>query len=705
MSNITDIKSVLTQKGLDTFCHKYHIPNDVHPQLPSPNQTIHKIPTGKIGVYTIFFEYAKFRLPLSNFLVNVLRHYRINLSQLSVITATKVSYFEILCCVHSIEPTVWYKDPTKVKVGEKERTKGEAKLLDSTVGRVVPLLPVSPAHAESELEASVDRLFDEGGSADQGDSAAGGGQDAETELVMRVKIINAENVIAERPRRPRKKWQAVTDASGSSHPPKKLKGDHRSFSGPATSGKSPSVLKKLLASSILNVESGVEAVATLPLVTSFVSAMPERESGAPTNSITGLNLRSIGPFESFVISSDSSHHFSTNTTEAGIDSFIRSVAPPSVMTKVVITTNIASIPSVPALETGTKVISPVHAAMFHDSDSTGTVRPDAASSSHNVSNDTLLDDHDASWEFIKHLAPLYYLLKSVRWIITICLRRKRLESECEKQADLLKARDAEVESLKAQLLLKETKDVEVAHLRAQNSVDGKVTKLQSLISAKDLELKDLNVVVYSLKSQNDGLVDQVHALETTCSSLRDQVSGYERLKEQIEEFQDAHMRIVNDKVAKLDADLLETALHLEEKFYPHLLNTIYAGGSAISRTIKKGMQDGLSADIDHEKADQVVLGETSLSLAISVAHSRVERIRENVAVQRVPTAIVSKTTLSITFAFASSVRPITMDDYEIVNVDGQEDSQGNGQGNVASFPIVEFEKEELDTTPERDLPS
>ncbi|GJX80888.1 gypsy type transposase [Tanacetum coccineum] len=354
----TYIKSVLTQKGLDTFCHKYHIPNDVHPQLPSPNQTIHEMPTGKIGVYTIFFEYAKFRLPLSNFLVNVLRHYRINLSQFSVITATKVSYFEILCCVHSIEPTVWYKDPTKVKVGEKERTKGEAKLLDSTVGRVVPLLPVSPAHAESELEASVDRLFDEGGSADQGDSAAGGGQDAETELVMRVKIINAENVIAERPRRPRKKWQAVTDASGSSHPPKKLKGDHRSL---------------LALSAVPH---------PLPLVTSFVSAMPERESGAPTNSIIGLNLRSIGPFESFVISSDSSHHFSTNTTEAGIDSFIRSVAPPSVMTKVVITTNIASIPSVPALETGTKVISPVHAAMFHDSDSTGTVRPDAASSSH-----------------------------------------------------------------------------------------------------------------------------------------------------------------------------------------------------------------------------------------------------------------------------------------------------------------------------------
>nr|GFB52128.1 reverse transcriptase domain-containing protein [Tanacetum cinerariifolium] len=37
-------------------------------------------------------------------------------------------------------------DPTKVKVGERECAKEEARILDSTVGRVVPLLPVSSAH-------------------------------------------------------------------------------------------------------------------------------------------------------------------------------------------------------------------------------------------------------------------------------------------------------------------------------------------------------------------------------------------------------------------------------------------------------------------------------------------------------------------------------------------------------------------------------
>ncbi|GKA20538.1 hypothetical protein Tco_0700527 [Tanacetum coccineum] len=51
LGSITDIKYVLTQKNLDIFCQNFHIPDEVHPQLPSPNQTMHEMPTGKIGVY------------------------------------------------------------------------------------------------------------------------------------------------------------------------------------------------------------------------------------------------------------------------------------------------------------------------------------------------------------------------------------------------------------------------------------------------------------------------------------------------------------------------------------------------------------------------------------------------------------------------------------------------------------------------------
>ncbi|GJX07024.1 hypothetical protein Tco_0194956 [Tanacetum coccineum] len=546
-------------------------------------------------------------------------------------------------------------DPTKVKVGERER-------------------------AEGKQNFWIPPLSDEGGSANQGDSIAGGGQDAETELVTGVKIIDAENVIAERPRRPHKKRQAVTDASGSSYPPKKLMGDHISFSETAT-----------------------------------------HESGAPTDSITGLNLCTIGPSKRFVISSDSSHHSSTNAAEAVIDSFIRFFHVPERAFNGI---------------SGEITLRSLHGFLFYSE-----------------------YYHHLFTEFNVGTARQACLNVEVRMRTEYCLsKRKRLESECEKQANLQKARDAEVESLKAQLLLKETEAAKrnVALESEKNSVDGKVIELQSSISAKDLELKDLNV------------------------------------DEQIEEFQDAQISIVNDKVAKLDADLLEMALHLEENFYPHLLNTISgqrwlltrniklvvvkclnsqeyltALGSAISRAIEKEIHDGLSASINHKKAgrglEDVVaynsaaeadynsalqrLSEVDFPLLVELsAHKDVSTVdimnllcleslladapgmsdlqpdieQLTLPIHRpedqvvlgaastfdsMPAAIVSTTALSTTFASASSVPPITTDDYEIVNVDGSEDSQGNGQGNVASFPTVEFEKEELDTTPERDLPS
>ncbi|GJX27220.1 transposase, MuDR, MULE transposase domain protein [Tanacetum coccineum] len=124
-------------------------------------------------------------------------------------------------------------DPMKVRVGERQRAEDEPKLLDTTVGRVVPLLPIAPVHAESELDVSVDRLFDEGGSgnlAEQGDSTSGG-NGVGISLVSEV----AETIV----------------------------------------------------------EDG-EPIPTLPFVTSSVSATPEREDEVHTDSATGLNLRTIG---------------------------------------------------------------------------------------------------------------------------------------------------------------------------------------------------------------------------------------------------------------------------------------------------------------------------------------------------------------------------------------------------------------------------
>ncbi|GKF81523.1 hypothetical protein Tco_0240125, partial [Tanacetum coccineum] len=78
-----------------------------------------------------------------------------------------------------------------------------------------------------------------------------------------------------------------------------------------------------------------------------------------------------------------------------------------------------------------------------------------------------------------------------------------------------------------------------------------------------------------------------------------------------------------------------------------------------------GMSD-LQQNVDqlmlpvHRSEDQVVLGETSLSFAlIGISES-------------VPVTNVTTTALSTIFASASSVPPITIEDYEIVGADGPE---------------------------------
>ncbi|GKD94684.1 hypothetical protein Tco_1374521, partial [Tanacetum coccineum] len=126
-------------------------------------------------------------------------------------------------------------DPSKVRIGERQRGEDELQLLDTTVGRVVPLLPVAPARSDSELEASVDRLFDKGGSGthvDQGDSAGGvGEQGADIQLVTKTADIVAEDVIPLQPRRHKKRKTIVANAGEPLHPPKRLRGDRETLRG------------------------------------------------------------------------------------------------------------------------------------------------------------------------------------------------------------------------------------------------------------------------------------------------------------------------------------------------------------------------------------------------------------------------------------------------------------------------------------------
>ncbi|GJV58195.1 hypothetical protein Tco_1459200 [Tanacetum coccineum] len=200
------------------------------------------------------------------------------------------------------------------------------------------LLPIAPDRAESELDASVERLFDKGGSGNQtkqGDSA-GGGKDADIEPVVESADTIVEDVAPVQPKRQGKRnlWLWML---------------------------------RLLVGAVLNAEVGVAAIPTLPFMTAFVSTTPEREGRDHTDSVTGLNLRTIGAPRRFIISSDSSHHSGTNVAEAEVDYLIRSSVP--IMTTIT-TVTLAVDPAVVAKE---KLVEP--SPFFAGSSSAGGTDP------------------------------------------------------------------------------------------------------------------------------------------------------------------------------------------------------------------------------------------------------------------------------------------------------------------------------------------
>nr|GEW45141.1 heat shock cognate 70 kDa protein [Tanacetum cinerariifolium] len=106
------------------------------------------------------------------------------------------------------------------------------------------------------------------------------------------------------------------------------------------------------------------------------------------------------------------------------------------------------------------------------------------------------------------------------------------------------------------------------------------------------------------------------------------VEEYEEKMKELESVYilDAQLKVVNDKFDKLYTDFVEMTLHLEERFYPHLLTTIagrrwllthgmelavakclnspeylFSLETTVSKAIEKGMQDGLAAGITHGK--------------------------------------------------------------------------------------------------------
>ncbi|GJY96953.1 hypothetical protein Tco_0513863 [Tanacetum coccineum] len=74
--------STITQEYLLEFTSKYGISKNLYLELPGREDRIVDFPEGKVSVYTKIFEFANYRIPISQFLFDILGHYQIHLSQL-----------------------------------------------------------------------------------------------------------------------------------------------------------------------------------------------------------------------------------------------------------------------------------------------------------------------------------------------------------------------------------------------------------------------------------------------------------------------------------------------------------------------------------------------------------------------------------------------------------------------------------------------
>ncbi|GJY26046.1 hypothetical protein Tco_0400772 [Tanacetum coccineum] len=575
MGTIDSIRSVLTQSALDALCEKYYIPDVVHPELPAPNSRIRHGPVGKIGIYSRFFDAANYPIPLSQFFVNILAYFWINLSQLSVIGAAKVSHFEMLCRVYGFEPTIemdlfafiHYADPTKVKIRERQVGEGDVPLLELTAGRVVPLADVNvqgnqgddvQGNQDADVQVNQDAEF-------QGEDI-----DIEGDADVAAPNDKVQVVAVDRPKRFRKR-KTADGASGSDHPPKRLRGDHNASGsvGASTGGKSLAVIQELLEQSTLNAKVGVTAAATMPFVTSSVTPTLEHEGGGHTDSVTGPKLRTHKPRDRFVISYDSTSASNTNVVDDEVTSIVRQVRASA----------FADPASPPAAGADTAGLSqPANSELssgsfFVAQDMDPRTLEQIYIPKWDVINDSDLEDPEACRSFVDHLAPpgFFSLLRGMDYE-----RLHNLEERCSLQEGKLKDKDVEIANLKAELALRGAEAAEAIHLR------GQITSVEAVEAVKVSELNDL-------KARNAALEEQVAALksvavnkdaelllltpmcfpwslpESTCSDLRDEVAGYQLFKEQS----------------------------------PGYLAALRA---AIGRAVDKGMQDGLKAGVDHGKA-------------------------------------------------------------------------------------------------------
>ncbi|GKC63553.1 hypothetical protein Tco_1096151 [Tanacetum coccineum] len=654
MGSITSIKRVLTQEHLDAICAKYFVPEEVHPQLPSSDATIHERPTGKVGMYTWFFDYANYCIPFSNFFMSVLTHFRIQFSQLSVFGSAKNldsvknwndHFFWVDEFVVPANARFgWFSGTNIVKDRAPTISEYNVDHASTLIAQASPFLRF-PEEFLCWVGISRNYLLNK-------DTYPRFEYEDGEEMDLNAFIRTAD---------PRK-VRVVERARTENEEPIVTVAKHRTVtllptSVPRPSGELSASIEREFAEDAGGSGGGDQEVASVgghgnvePIVPTTDNIVTETEASGPKRSKKKRVTRGSEstPAASHPPKRLRADYGKTGGSAAGGKS-------PSVLNRLLQDSRLMVEQGVPALPTlpfitSSVTASPLEEGGDHIDSVTGpslrTVGPSTrfvvlSDSSHHSGAKSVGPEVDS---FVRSVVPVMTAATTITAFVSNDdtttatpvdvgkdkdVPTPKWKSLAEEKNNLLQVKDKEIEELRSQLLLAKDESIEHNALLEQEhgALKLKVTDLESIIGEKDCELSDLGTFSSSLRSQNQSLMNQVHELETSSAGLREKLETYEGSMKQLEEFQDNLMKPLEARLAEIDADFTRCCMHFQENFHPHLLNAIAgrrwllthgmkllmakclnsteymeALGNAFGRAIEKGMQEGLAAGIEHGQA-------------------------------------------------------------------------------------------------------
>ncbi|KAM0056806.1 hypothetical protein Hdeb2414_s0006g00222841 [Helianthus debilis subsp. tardiflorus] len=83
--------------SFNNLLQEYDIKPDWHPVLPSEKDTAFHLKQGKITLFSDFFKFFNFRLPITKFCKSVLDEYQIHISHVHSLGLAKLHHFEFSC--------------------------------------------------------------------------------------------------------------------------------------------------------------------------------------------------------------------------------------------------------------------------------------------------------------------------------------------------------------------------------------------------------------------------------------------------------------------------------------------------------------------------------------------------------------------------------------------------------------------------------